>query len=138
MFTPTQNQVAPGQTVTTSFTTPDTNTALATATDSTTTVVATDIAVPATIVGTVAGQTAGSQASITPFSDVVIDDPNVSGIDTVTVTLSAAANGTLSNLAGGSYNASTGVYTYTETTAALTAALGGPRVHADREWGPGE
>jgi autotransporter passenger strand-loop-strand repeat protein/T5SS/PEP-CTERM-associated repeat protein len=90
-------------------------------------------AFPLTISGTVADQAISGEATIMPLSSVTVVDQNVGQTDTVTVALSAAANGTLSNLAGGSYTASTGVYTITGSATAVTAALDGlvftPRAH---------
>jgi hypothetical protein len=78
-----------------------------------------------TISGTVANQPSSDTSSLSPLRNVVVADPNAGQTDTVTVTLSSAANGTLSNLGDGSYNASTGVYTDTGATTAVTAALDG-------------
>jgi exo-beta-1,3-glucanase (GH17 family) len=78
---------------------------------------------PPLIVGTVAGQLTNDLIPVSPFSGVAISDPNAGQTETVTVTLSAAANGTLSNLGTGSYNAGTGVYTVTGTATGVTSAL---------------
>ena len=81
---------------------------------------------PVTITGTAPNQDTIDTSSLSLFSNVVVTDLNPLQTETVTVTLSAAENGTLSNLGGGSYNAATGVYTVTGTAAAaVTAALDG-------------
>jgi plastocyanin len=54
---------------------------------------------------------------------VTIADLDPGDTEAATVTLSSTANGALSNFGGGSYNASTGVYTVSGGAAAVTAAL---------------
>lgn len=76
------------------------------------------------ISGASSSQEIDDQARIAPFSKVVVSDLTA-GIETLTVTLSAAANGTLTNLGGGNYNATTGVYSDTGSAAAVTTALNG-------------
>ncbi|WP_428491811.1 FG-GAP-like repeat-containing protein [Rhodopila sp.] len=123
MFNPTPHQVAPGQSVTTGFTISDTDAASAHTTNSATTVIATSGTVLPTISGAMLGQAVTAPATITPFSAVNITDLNYGQVETVTVTLSAPANGTLTNLGGGTY--SSGIYTVTGTAAAVTGALHG-------------
>ncbi len=122
---PAINQVAPGLTVTTTFTIVDTDTAGGAASDSTTSVIATDVAAPPTITGSVVGQTVTDRATTRPFSGVAIADVNLGQIEAVTVVLYDPANGTLENLGGGSYDATTGVWSDAGTAAAVTAALDG-------------
>ena len=76
---------------------------------------------PPTITGTVAGQMTTDEAAVDPFSGVTIGDPNTGQTETVTITLSNTANGSLSNLDGGTYN--NGTYSITGTTLAVTGAL---------------
>jgi large repetitive protein len=102
VFTPTDHQVVPGATVTTFFTLEvatfsNSNPSIqvgSTVTDSGTSVIATAIASPTVITGTVAGQTVNDGATIKPFSSVVLTNPDSpSETHKITVTLSAAANG---------------------------------------------
>jgi len=72
--------------------------------------------------GTVAGN---DHAPLDPLAGVTVSDVDAGQTESVTLTLSSPLNGTLSNLAGGSYNASTGVYTVSGSAAAVTAALDG-------------
>jgi V8-like Glu-specific endopeptidase len=124
-FTPTAHQVPPGQTVTTTFTITDTDSADASVSDSKTTVVVTPIPVFPTISGTITEQVTNDQTAIRPFSTVSITDLNAGQTETVTVMLFGQANGTLTNLGGGSYNPTTGTYIDTGSPAAVTSALDG-------------
>ncbi|MEI7711579.1 MAG: hypothetical protein WCI94_09115, partial [Rhodospirillales bacterium] len=125
-FVPTPHQISPGQSIATRFTIVDTDTAGATIADSTTTTIATATKDAIVISGVNGNQTATDAASIAPFSKITIDDKNAQQTETVTITLSSPANGTLTNLNGGTYNAVTGVYTYTgATVSAATAGIDG-------------
>jgi hypothetical protein len=89
------------------------------------------------ITGTAANQAVTDATTIDPFSLVTLTDGNSGQTETVTVTLSDAANGTLSNLANGNFAA--GVYTDTGTAAQITGTLDGlVFVPTDHQVPPGQ
>ena|GEM_PF-2658858 len=77
------------------------------------------------IQGAVASQATNEIAPISPFTNVTIVDSDIGQSSILTVTLSSPGNGILSNLGGGSYNASTGSYTVYGSATTVTAALRG-------------
>ena len=78
------------------------------------------------IAGTVAGQEIVDEQTDSLFSNVTISDSNApTPTESVTVTLSDAANGTLTNLGSGAYDPFAGEYIVTGTAAQVTAALDG-------------
>ncbi len=125
VFTPTRELNLGGLAIATVFTIQDTDSAGASVSDSNTSVFATAVVVPPTITGTVAHQTVTAPGSIALFSGVTIGDDMAYPTDTLTVTMSAATNGVLTNLGNGTYNAATGVYTATGSPTAVTADLNG-------------
>ncbi len=77
---------------------------------------------PLSITGGAANQLAGGK--MTPFKNLVITDLNNATV-TATVTLSNAHNGTLTNLAGGTYKPAKGIYTISGSEATVNSALDG-------------
>ena len=80
---------------------------------------------PPTITGTVANQAVTDHALINPFLHVKINEPNVGQTETVTITQSQTANGTLfdPNAATDGSTITNGVYKVTGTAAQVTADL---------------
>jgi hypothetical protein len=132
VFTPTAHQTPNGQNVSTSFTIVDIDTSQASTSNSNTLVTVTTASNPSinNVVNT--PQNTTDAVSINPFSTIQIVDPNLNQSETVTVTLSAAANGTLStnstiSMAGVTFtpNATTGVYTLSGSLNNVNAVLDG-------------
>jgi plastocyanin len=75
------------------------------------------------ITGGVAGCTTTDTSALSPLATVAIRDANIAQTETLSVTLPSPSDGSLSSLDGGSYNATTGVYTDTGSAAEVTTAL---------------
>ncbi|WP_448208767.1 hypothetical protein, partial [Azospirillum sp. sgz302134] len=92
-------------------------------TNNTTTVVSTSVNDAPVIGGASAGQTVNDNATVSPFASVTITDADSPAqTQTVTITLDSAAKGALSG-GGGSYNAATGVWSFTGTASAAQTAV---------------
>ena len=115
VFTPAPG--APDSSTTTTFTLSDLSSAGTSASNNAITVTDNDAAALPTITVTTAAHTTTEDAAVDPFVGVTIADSNVGATDTLTITLSAAGNGTLSGSAA-LLNDGGGVYT-------LAAALPG-------------
>ena len=122
-FAPTLHQVAAGQSVTTGFTISVLDAAGNSATNALTTLTATRADLPPVIAGIVAGQPVADTASLRPFAATTVADPDGGLQETATVTLSSTANGALADAAGGSYDATHGVFTATGSAQSITAIL---------------
>ncbi len=126
VFTPTAHQVAPGQSVATTITAVIMDTARQTASISST-VNATDTAAPITA-SRGSGSVSTTDAShVAPFNAVTISDPNAGQVETASVLLSNAANGTLTdpNAATDGSSSANGVLTISGSAASLQASLNG-------------
>jgi hypothetical protein len=87
------------------------------------------------IAGTVAGQTQLANTAVAPFAHVTIGDLHAGATETLTITLSDPADGTLADGAGFAgtstlSSAAGGVYTLTGTLAAVNAELDALAFHA--------
>jgi Ca2+-binding RTX toxin-like protein len=76
-----------------------------------------------TLSGTLANIGVVNETPATPLSGLTVIDPGVGDTDTVTITLANPAFGVLSNLSGGSYDSTTGVYIVTGSPSAVTTAI---------------
>jgi hypothetical protein len=94
---------------------------------------------PPSIAGAGVALAGNDAAPIDPMASVTVSDLDVGQTETATLTLSSTADGTLSNLGGGAYDASSGVYTVTGSAAAVTTALDGlVFTPVDHEVAPGQ
>ena len=126
VFTPADHEVAPGSTVTTTVTASIKDTAGQT-TSTKSTITATALAVPIAV--TPASHTVATTdtTKVTPFTAVAITDANAGQTETATVTLSFAANGTLSdpNAATDGSTIASGAWTIKGSAATVATTLDG-------------
>ncbi len=121
VFTPTRGQVPSGQSVTTWFTIV-VNDGPNSATDASTSVIATDEGGQLSINGAQANQEFAANTPILPFGSVTITDTQVLPNDTLAVTLSNPASGTLTANDGGTVE-SNGAFEIAGSLAQVQAAL---------------
>jgi len=127
VFTPTPNQVAPGDTISTGFTLALSDGSGASTTDTSTSVTVTAANVTPSFGGGTTVQSVALDGTITPFTGVTISDAAYSASETLTILLTDGgvatdADGTLSGT--GLTETSPGTYTLAAgTPAAVTAAL---------------
>jgi VCBS repeat-containing protein len=123
-FVPTANRVAVGSTETTTFTIKVNDGVAPVVSNSATTVVSTSVNDSPVLGGAVANQPVSDTSSLSPFTTFTITDADTPAqAQIVTVTLDTPTNGAFSNLGTGSYNATTGVYSFNGTAAAAQTAL---------------
>lgn len=125
VFTPAANRVTVGSTETTTFAVTVVDASDSSVENSTTTVVSTSINNAPVITGAEAGQGVNDNATLTPFTEVTIADVDPDQEILVQITLSNAANGTLSNLGGGEFSSEAGLYTITGSASEVTQAVRG-------------
>ncbi len=126
-FDPTDERVAVGNTETTTFSISVNDGVAAPATDNATTVASTSVNNPTTFSGASAAQAVNDNATVSPFSAFTFaDTDNPAQSLSISITLDAAAKGTFtanSLTASGFVHAGNGVYTFTGTATAATAAV---------------
>jgi len=126
VFAPAAHEVAPGTAVTTTVTATIKDT-LGDAAVATSVITATAVAAPITIAPATEAVPTTDAAGAKPFTGVVITDPNAGQTETATVTLSAAANGTLSdpNAATDGSTVTNAAWTVSGSATQVAAALDG-------------
>jgi len=77
-------------------------------------------------------KTARDDTALTPFAGIVVTDPDTGQQQTLQITLSNPANGILTNLGAGRYDAAAGIYTVTGTAGAVMAAAAALRLMPTR------
>ncbi len=78
---------------------------------------------PPTLTGIAVGLATSDIMPVAPFAALALADPDVGQTESLTVTLSDARNGTLTNLGGGAYDPVAGIYTLAGSAALVQAAL---------------
>ena len=115
LFTPTAHQVAPKSSETTTLS------VAVGSSHATTTVIATAVTDPLNVTGAAASLATSDTAALRPYASLAIVEPDAGQTLTASVSLTAAANGALSDTSGGTVTA--GAYTVSGSVASVTAAL---------------